>query len=206
MCTRFHLAPETDGLRSISDAVRASRLAAAFAKTGKTVLVAGEIRPTDVVPVIAPGRNGIRAAFPMQWGFRLRGGSLVVNARLETAAEKPSFRDSWAGRRCAIPACWYYEWEHRVGPDGKTTTGGKYRIRPAATPVTWLCGLYRMEGALPVFAVLTRDAPSGLAWLHERIPLILPPDRIDAWIQPSTRPENLLPHALAEMLVEKAEP
>ena len=204
MCTRFHLTPETDGLRAILETVLESRLAAAFAKIGKNVLVSGEIRPTDVVPVIAPGRDGARAAFPMQWGFRLPGGSLVVNARLETAAQKPSFRESWAGRRCAIPACWYYEWEHRVGPDGKTTI--KYRIRPAAAPVTWLCGLYRMEGGLPVFAVLTRDAPADLAWLHERMPLILPSDRIDAWIQPSTRPESLLPHAVADMLAEKADP
>ena len=71
----------------------------------------GEIRPTDIVPVLAPDKGGNAAVYPMQWGFRLPAGNgqragqaqkgmLLVNARVETAAEKVTFRDAWASRRC----------------------------------------------------------------------------------------------------------
>ncbi|MFR7618630.1 MAG: SOS response-associated peptidase family protein [Subdoligranulum sp.] len=46
----------------------------------------------------------------MKWGFQIRGRSLIVNARTETAAEKPTFREAWEKRRCIIPASWYFEW------------------------------------------------------------------------------------------------
>lgn len=70
----------------------------------------GEIRPTNVAPVIAPDRSGGRAVFPMRWGFS--GRTLLLNARTETAAQKPTFREAWERRRCIIPASWYFEWEH----------------------------------------------------------------------------------------------
>ena len=205
MCTCFHLASETDGLRQIIEAVLASRLVGRFGKAGKKVRTSGEIRPTDVVPLVAPDKEGGRSAFPMQWGFRMPGGSLVVNARLETAASKPSFRDSWMSRRCAIPASWYCEWEHRIGPNGRTTVGAKYAIRSSSAPMLWLCGLYRMENDLPVFTVLTREAVASLAWLHDRMPLILPGARVDEWIRPDTPPEELLPFALTDLVADAGE-
>ena len=203
MCTCFHLAPKTNDLRQIIDAVLASRLAERFGKAGKKVRTSGEIRPTDVVPVVAPGKDGRRSAFPMQWGFRMPGGSLVVNARTETAASKPSFRDSWVCRRCAIPASWYCEWDHRIGPNGRTTVGAKYAIRFSRAPMLWLCGLYRMENDLPVFTVLTREAVESIAWIHGRMPLILPGERVDEWIRPAGRPEAVLAHALTDLTAEQ---
>jgi putative SOS response-associated peptidase YedK len=205
MCTCFHLEEENGASRRLAAAAQASRLAGRFAAAGKKLRLAGEIRPTDVVPVAAPGQDGGRGAFPMQWGFRMPGGALVVNARTETAAGKPSFRDSWARRRCAIPASRYFEWEHSSGPGGRRTVGAKYAIRPAGAAMFWLCGLYRMEDGLPVFAVLTRAAVPALAWLHDRMPLILPGERIGDWLHPSTRPEDLLEFTLTDMVAEKAE-
>ena len=74
------------------------------------------------------------------------------NARAETAAEKPTFREAWAKHRCAIPASWYFEWEH----DEKKRAGQKYALKPEGEDLIWLAGLYRMEGELPVFVILTR--------------------------------------------------
>ena len=54
--------------------------------------------------VIATGRNGKKAVFPMRWGFQIPGRSLLVNARSETAGEKPTFKESWEKHRCIIPA------------------------------------------------------------------------------------------------------
>lgn len=179
-------------------------MAERFAAAGRRVKTAGEVRPTDVVGVVAPGKDGGRGAFPMRWGFRLSGGGLAVNARVESAGAKPTFRDSWARRRCAIPAACYFEWEHRLGPGGRTVVGAKYAIRRPGEYLLWLCGLYRMEEGLPVFAVLTREAVPSLAWLHDRMPLILPAGRIDEWIRPGGRPEEMAAEAVTELAAELA--
>ena len=111
MCTRFYVEPDTEEIREIIAEVQRSQLSGKYIKAGNAIITSGEIRPTNVVPVIAPNRNGHRAAFPMKWGFQIPGRSLIVNARTETAAEKPTFREAWEKRRCIIPASWYFEWE-----------------------------------------------------------------------------------------------
>jgi len=160
----------------------------------------GEIRPADVVPVIAPNRSGERAVFPMKWGFS--GKTLLMNARSETAGSKPTFKESWERRRCIVPASWYIEWEHLHGSDGKTRTGDKYMLQPKNSAMTWLCGLYRIEEGLPVFVILTREPGERIRFLHDRMPLILPEEYIDDWIRPDSRPEDLLGKALTDMIFE----
>lgn len=199
MCTLFHRKDEDGFLRSLAERAEASRLAAKFRRAGKAVARAGDIRPTDVVAVLAPGRDGEKAVFPMQWGFRLPGGGLVVNARTETAAAKPLFADSWARRRCIVPASWYCEWAHETDASGRKRVGAKYRIGAGDNSLLWLCGLYRMEEGLPVFSVLTRAPTAELARLHDRMPLILPEELADAWTRPATRAEDLIPHARTDL-------
>ena len=173
-------------------------------RAGSQILTSGEIRPTNVVPVIASGRNRKTGAFPMRWGFQIPGGSLVVNARSETAASKPTFRDAWRSHRCVIPASWYFEWEHTKTPAGKPKTGDKYAIQPRNEQMTWLCGLYRMEDGFPVFTVLTREPTQYLRQIHDRMPLILPKNMIQEWIRPDNKPEELLEYAVTDLVAEKA--
>ena len=135
----------------------------------------------------------------MRWGYQIPGRSLLVNARVETAAEKPSFRESWQIHRCIIPASWYYEWEHLIGNSGQKKTGDKFMIQPIGYTMTYLAGLYRMEEGLPVFTVLTREPSEELKQIHDRMPLIFPGDLVKEWIDPKIRPESLLPYALTEM-------
>ena len=137
------------------------------------------------------------------WGFRVPGLSLVVNARTETAAVRPTFRESWRQHRCAIPAESYIEWEHIAAPNGKTRTGDKFSIRPADEPVTWLCGLYRIEDGLPVFTVLTREPSESVRHIHDRMPLILPGSLIDAWVDPNRRAEDLLGNAVTALVADR---
>ena len=194
----------------------------------------GEIRPTDIVPVLAPDKGGNAAVYPMQWGFRLPAGNgqragqakkgmLLVNARVETAAEKVTFRDAWASRRCIVPASWYFEWEHFTDESGRKKTGQKYAICAGSFPeeissaavsvpspsetgkellrtssITWLCGLYRIENKVPVFVILTREPGQELSRIHDRMPLILPPHAALEWIRPQTKPEDLLQYSLTE--------
>ena len=156
-----------------------------------------DIRPTDLAPVIAPDRNGQPAIFPMQWGYNAR--SLLINARVETAAEKPTFREDWIRHRCIIPASGYYEWEHLSAPDSKSKTGDKYAIYPVHSTMTWLCGLYRIEAGLPHFVVLTREPADSIRFIHDRMPLILSEDHLSSWLAPTTNPVGLLPHAITDM-------
>ncbi len=200
MCTRFYVEPDNEETQDIIEEAIQSKLRWAFLRAGSKILTSGEIRPTNVVPVIATRRDGKKAAFPMRWGFQIPGRSLLVNARTETAAEKPSFRESWQIHRCIIPASWYFEWEHLMGNSGQKKTGDKFMIQPLGYTMTYLAGLYRMEEGLPVFTVLTRDPQEEeLRRIHDRMPLIFPPEKISDWINPQIRPESLLPYALTKM-------
>ena len=138
----------------------------------------------------------------MKWGFTLPGNKQpLINARVETAADKPTFSESWRRHRCIIPASWYYEWQHYKTDDGKNKTGDKYLIQPKDSSATWLGGLYRIEDDLPVFTVLTKAPTEDLPRIHDRMPLILPEKLIDDWISPSSDPGSLLSQALNEMNV-----
>lgn len=205
MCTHFYLQYQSQELKDIMQEANDSKLTERFIhEKAKPLKTCGEIRPTDVVPVIAPNSKGSRAVFPMQWGFRLpKSDKPLVNARCETAATKPTFKDAWKSHRCIIPASYYYEWEHFKSPDGKVKTGDKYIIQPEGSAVTWLCGLYRIEDNLPVFTVLTREPSEMLSRIHDRMPLIMPEEKIDEWISPASRPEELLNYALTDMIMEK---
>ncbi len=287
MCTRFYILPGSPDLEYILEAAKKSPLLDRFVRNRQMELArssvlktSGEIRPTDIVPVLAPDRNGLAAVYPMQWGFRLpersgspsgaggfRGnsespgsgartsgpsvgsskGMLLVNARAETAAVKATFRDAWASHRCIVPASWYFEWEHFTDERGRKKTGQKFAISAepfpdnpfpenpisdfdligtaaneteaptdairiplheelaqkvrASSSVTWLCGLYRIENNVPVFVILTREPGQELSRIHDRMPLILPPDAAMEWIRPQTRPEDLLKYSLTEMTI-----
>ena len=201
MCCRYWT-EESPELRAIVEEMNRSSLVRRWQET-TAVKSYGEIRPTDVVPVIASNRAGNRAVYPMKWGYS--GKSLLMNARSETAAQRPTFREDWARHRCIVPASWYFEWEHRQGNDGKKYIGDKYMLQPRGSAVTWLCGLYRIENGLPVFVVLTREPGPDLRLIHDRMPLIMPEQLVNEWIRPDARPEDLLPHALTEMVWEKVE-
>ena len=199
MCCRYWT-DESPELRPIVEEMNRSPLMRKWQDKAK-VKSYGEIFPTDVVPVIAPNRSGLRTVYPMKWGYS--GKSLLMNARSETAAEKPTFRDDWARHRCIVPASWYFEWEHYPGSDGKKHTGDKYMIHPKDCAVTWLCGLYRIENGLPVFVILTREPGETIRFLHDRMPLIMPDELVTEWIRPDRKPEELLPGALTDMDFEK---
>ena len=210
MCTRYYveLSPE---LRPYVEAASLTPLKAEMVSVlGKKFKAEGEIRPTDMAAVIASGRDGKQAVFPMVWGYHITGiDHPVVNARVESAKDKTSFAIDWARHRCIVPASYYFEWEHIKRPDGAVKTGQKYAIQPRNATVTYLAGLYRIEEErglkYPVFTVLTREPCEALARIHDRMPVILPGDAIDDWINPDADPAGIVTQALTDMVVEKAE-
>ncbi len=204
MCCRYCLEKDLPELEEVIDEVLLSALTARFIAThARPLITDGEVCPTDIVPVIAPNRAGVKSAFPMQWGFLSADNKRTLfNARVESAAFKPAFKDAWNSHRCIVPASCYYEWEHFKSPDGRVKTGRRYTIQPAGSTVTWLCGLYRIEESYPVFVILTREAVGELSSIHDRMPLMLPKEKIDSWIDPKTSPEELVRFALSDMIME----
>ncbi|MBQ6383414.1 MAG: SOS response-associated peptidase family protein [Clostridia bacterium] len=205
MCCRYYvdLSPELRPI--IEEANRSPLREKMVAALGAPFVASGEVYPGQIVPVIATSRSGGRSAFPMFWGFQVPGlRSPVLNARVESAPVKKTFRESWASRRCVIPASWYFEWEHVPQPDGSRRAGRKFAIQPRGLDVTYLGGLYRMENGFPVFVVLTREPADELRFIHDRMPLILPPSAIDDWIRPDSAPGKVLPLALTDAVWEES--
>lgn len=209
MCTRFYVEP----ISFQSLITRAQKIQLAndiMVKLGKPLTMCGEMRPTDVIAVLAPNKNGKIAVFPMLWGFSHEATDTpIVNCRLETASQKEMWKDSWFRRRCVIPCSWYFEWEHFRSLDGKKKmVGSKYLIQPKDSHTTMLAGLYRIEERngvnCPVFSVLTQDAVGELMGIHDRMPVILQREDVSAWIRPDGNPGEISQRALTEMCWEKA--
>ena len=121
-------------------------------------------------PSLQPG------AYAMHWGYTLPDGKLLFNARSETAAEKAIFKDGMAQRRCLIPATCYFEWEHR----GKDKI--KYAIAPENNDMIYLAGIYRKEGNHASFTILTCEPAESIAFIHNRMPVILPVEAVGDWL------------------------
>ena len=207
MCCRYYMEESPELRPYVEAARRAPLLEKMIAKLARPLTVSGEARPTDIVPVIAPSKNRRPAVYPMVWGFSGVTAPLV-NARSETAACKPTVRESWEKRRCVIPASWYFEWERRVSPDGKQKTGEKYMIQATGARVMFLAGLYRLEErdglTVPVFTILTREPTEALRRLHDRMPVILPRSAVEDWLRPESSPEKILGMAVRDVIAEKA--
>ena len=107
MCCRYYMEMSPE-LRPIVEHAKSSRLYLNnIQRLAKPISTEGEIFPEALVPVLASDRAGHKRVFPMLWGYHVPGiRRPIVNARVESAGEKPSFRDSWAMHRCVIPASW----------------------------------------------------------------------------------------------------
>ena len=159
----------------------------------------GEIFPTDIVPAIAGSKMHTVEPLAMKWGFTRFGGSgVVINARSETAMEKSMFRLPMMERRCLIPASNYFEWQ---SVDGKKV---KHAIRDPENPLLYIAGCYRWEkdSRLPLFVILTRDAAQGIAYIHSRMPVILPREAREAWLSDTADITGVLKEAMNELTAQ----
>ena len=123
-------------------------------------------------------------------------GSRMINARMETVAQKPAFRRAFERRRAILPADGYYEWYPTQEPtSSRRPKKQPYFIRPVDGGVLAMAGLYeiwrdptRAEDDPDRFrwtcTVLTTSAEDSLGHIHDRMPLMLPPERYAAWLDP----------------------
>lgn len=186
MCGRYYIAEDdaAEELRQIIEAVNRRNLDAKNC---------GEIRPGDTVPVLANSPSLQPGAYAMHWGYTLPDGKLLFNARSETAAEKVIFKDGMAQRRCLIPATCYFEWEHR----GKDKI--KYAIAPQNSSMIYLAGIYRKESNRAACTILTREPAESIAFIHNRMPVILPAEAVGDWLNARYATMDVLRTAMLNM-------
>ena len=146
------------------------------------------IAPSQAVPTVLPGETPTpRRLRMMHWGLipswtrDLEDAARMINARSETADQKPAFRSAMRSRRCLIPADGFYEWKKL--PRGKQP----YYIRLAGGQPFAFAGLWEswMDAAgemIESCAILTCAPNSLLADIHLRMPVILPPEAWNRWL------------------------
>lgn len=164
MCGRYYIEIDNVELQSIIAAVER-----------KTAIKTGEIYPTNTVPVLSPTGD----MTTMRWGFpKFDGKGEIINARSETAAEKNMFKKPLAEGRCLIPASWYFEWEKQGSKKIKQ------RLYSPDNDILWLGGLSKVDHKTgeSLFVILTRPAWSGISFIHDRMPVILPKEKHDEWL------------------------
>jgi putative SOS response-associated peptidase YedK len=136
--------------------------------------------PSETLWVLRAGVAGVagvdsRVLIPADWGY-LAGGRSLINVRGEQVGSGAGFREAFAARRCGVVCDGFFEWDRRHRPTwfhradgGLIVLGGLYQS--AAEP-----------GKLPRFTILTTRPNRLVAAVHDRMPLILPPERLDHWL------------------------
>jgi putative SOS response-associated peptidase YedK len=155
---------------------------------------------------LTPGRavavvrehDGRRKLDSLQWGlipFWAKDATIgrkLVNARLDSVATKPAYREAWQRRRCLVPASGFYEWSEPKGGRKRP-----YFIRPGTEPLLALAGLWERWRTptgekLETCVIVTTDASAQLQPIHDRMPLLIPRDAHALWLDPTSGLDDVL--------------
>ena len=184
MCGRFSLGVDTD------------RLVAAFgiASVAEPHEPRYNIAPTQPVPAVVRGEDGLRLG-ALRWGLVPHWaddpgiGSRLINARSETVDRKPAFRDAFRERRCWVLADGFYEWREQ---DGRKVP--VHFHLPDGAPFAF-AGIWdrwrRDQGEVVSCTLLTTEPSDDVRPVHDRMPVILPADVRERWLDPDADPSDL---------------
>jgi putative SOS response-associated peptidase YedK len=150
------------------------------------------VAPTDPVPIVRSTTAG-RVLSVARWGLLphwardARTAARMINARAETVATSSAFAPSFAQRRCLVPADGWYEWL-KLPDRGRQA----YFMTTVNGAVLAFAGMWTRWQDRLTCAIVTTAAVGDLAKVHDRMPLLLPPDRWARWLRESADPEHLL--------------
>jgi putative SOS response-associated peptidase YedK len=163
------------------------------------------IAPTDQHWIVREKQEA-RQLLPAKWGLvnswahDIKGAARQINARAESALQRPAFREAFEKRRCAVPADGFFEW---VGT--KEARRPMWFHAPDRGIITF-AGLYeswrdsKNEAWIRTFTILTTGANATVAPVHDRMPVLLPRDRIDDWLHVPTRNAEVYTENLRALL------
>ena len=159
---------------------------------------------TAIANTAEPRADAFKWGLIPSWAKDHKIGNRLINARGETLAEKPSFRTAFKRRRCLIPATGFYEWQRN--PDDRTKTPVHIALKSGA-PFAF-AGLWESwhspEGQhIQSCTIITTEPNDLMAPIHNRMPVILPPDAYDLWLDPAERTDLqdlLVPYSPQEMI------
>lgn len=203
MCSRYHLKQEH--YRKVLDQLGIPAPA--------TFLTRYNIAPNRDIPAIRSTPRSCEAA-TLRWGLTPAWAraddpaSRLVNARAETLAEKPSFREALASRRCLVPATGFYEWESL----GRAKQPWYFRWRDEARPILFagLWERWRGPSGDPIesCALITTEPNDVMRPIHHRMPAMLSTEHVAPWLDSAITDPSLLgaflrPAAAAEMIATR---
>jgi putative SOS response-associated peptidase YedK len=151
------------------------------------------VAPTQPVPIVRVV-EGNREFALVRWGLipswvkDPRTFTLLINARGESAAEKPAFKNAMKRRRCLFPADGFYEWKR----DGAHKQPYFVRLKgggPLAFAGLWETWMGPNGEEQETAAIVTTSASQSIAHIHDRMPVIVPPEQFDLWLDPNADPE-----------------
>ena len=144
------------------------------------------ICPSENISVLI-SNSGKRKLGQMRWGFvphwykSVADGPLLFNARAETLAEKPAFKDACRKRRCLIPADGFYEWEKKVG-----SRSNPFYVRRSDRQQMIFAGIWQFssdrEERIPTCTIITVPASEQISGIHNRMPLLIEPSDWAVWL------------------------
>jgi putative SOS response-associated peptidase YedK len=176
MCGRYSITTNPEAMRRLFQ----------FLNATPNVRPRYNAAPTDELPVVRLDKEGNRELAMLRWGLipswaeDPKIGYSTINARAETVATKPAFREAFRKRRCLVPADGFYEWENTR--DGKQP----YRITLKDGEPFAMAGLWewwrRGEQRIESFTIIVTTANELSRRIHDRMPVILHPHTWDAWL------------------------
>ncbi|NOX63767.1 MAG: SOS response-associated peptidase [Chloroflexi bacterium] len=199
MCGRFALVASAQELADLFDLDDAPDPAPRYNIAPTQPVLAVRVSPETREREFALFRWGLIPSWAKDPGMSAR----MINARAETAAEKPAFRAAFRRRRCLIPATGFYEW--RKQPGGKQPYFVTMQDdRPFAMAGLWEYWLGADGSEVASCTILTTQPNELVESLHTRMPVILPKTAFDEWLDPATPPDILRhllrPYPAEEML------
>lgn len=150
------------------------------------------VAPTSPLTIVRQRPEEGRTVEQVRWGLipsfakDAKGAARMINARAETVATSPAFRSSFARRRCIVPSDGFYEWRRTGGPKQP------YFVHPPEGAVLAMAGLWAVwkdpaTGLwVPSAAVITTGANRLVGTIHDRMPVLLPREAWDDWLDPAT--------------------
>lgn len=203
MCGRFSLTQEPIAL------IEGLNL---FDAREQSLIPRYNIAPTQQVAAVVEVEKGDRRLGHMRWGLipfwadDPKIGNRMINARSETAAEKPAFRRSFRKRRCLVLADGFYEWHKLADRDTKQP----YRVMVGDEEVFALAGLWDRwedEEGEEIYSctILTMDSNELVGPIHDRMPVILGREAMERWLDPEREDPEELQSLLTAYPSEKME-